>query len=428
MQKNSEVGKLINEILMEFRTEHFMLQLAVIVFSIFLAWLATRKFRNLQGESQGAIKVGLGGINRVIFPLTAMLFVFIAREIVRHWGAIALFNIAFPLLASLALVRLAVYMLRLIFSPSGWLKAFERYIAIAIWGGVALHIIGLLPEIIAILESLTFPVGKNKISLFDLLYGLLSTVITLLVSITVASTLERRLMASEQIDMSLRVVFSKLIHALFIFIGIVIAMTLAGIDITVLSVFGGALGVGLGLGLKTIASNYLSGFIILLDRSIRIGDMVTIDNRFGSIASITSRYVVVKGQDGTEAVIPNDTLINSTVLNHSYTNHEIRISIPIQISYDNSPEQALEIMLDVARKTQRVLITPEPKAYLKNFGESGIDLELFIWIRDPEDGQLNLRSEINLAIWNQFKAAGIEIPYPQRVIKMIEDNHPTADK
>ncbi|MDP2829090.1 MAG: mechanosensitive ion channel [Sulfuricellaceae bacterium] len=428
MQKNSEVGKLLNEVLMEFKTEHFVLQLAVIAFSIFLAWLATRKFRNLQGESQGAMKVGLGSINRVIFPLTAMLFTFAAREIFRHWGHISLFNIAFPLLASLALVRLAVYMLRLIFSPSGWLKTFERYIAISIWTGVALYIIGLLPEVIAVLESITFSVSKSKISLFDLLSGLLSIVVTLLLSVSIASALERRLMASEQVDMSLRVVFSKLIHALFVLIGVIVALTLAGIDITVLSVFGGALGVGLGLGLKTIASNYLSGFIILLDRSIRIGDMVTIDNRFGSIASITSRYVVVKGQDGTEAVIPNDTLINSTVLNHSYTNHEIRISIPIQISYDNSPEQAMEIMLGVARSMQRVLITPEPNVFLKNFGENGIDLELYIWIRDPEEGQLNLRSEINLAIWKQFKEASIEIPYPQRVIKMIEENRPTSDK
>lgn len=420
MQKNSEVGKLLNELALELKTEHFVLQLAIIAFCIFLAWLATRKFRRQENTAQGAKKVGVGSLNRVIFPLTAMLFVFAAREILRHWSHISLFNVAFPLLASFALVRLSVYLLRLAFSPSGWLRAFERYIAVAIWTGVALHIIGLLPEIIAVLESISFPVSKSKVSLFDLLYGLLSIVLTLLVSTSIAAALERRLMASDQVDMSLRVVFSKLIKAMFVFVGIIVAMTLAGIDITILSVFGGALGVGLGLGLKTIASNYLSGFIILLDRSIRIGDMVTIDNRFGSIETITSRYVVVKGQDGTEAVIPNDTLINSTVLNHSYTNHEIRISIPVQISYDNSPEQAMEIMLGIARNMQRVLVSPEPKVFLKNFGENGIDLELFIWIRDPEEGQMNLRSEINLAIWKQFKEAGIEIPYPQRVIKMIE--------
>lgn len=415
---SNEIGKLLQELLLDLRTERIFVQLFAIALSIFLAWLITRKFSNLKKETQGAMKVGLGGVDRVIFPLTAMLFVFIAREIVRHWEQISLLNIAFPLLASFALVRLAVYMLRLIFSPSGWVRSFERYIAIAIWTGVALHIVGLLPDIIAVLESVHIPISKHKLSLFDLLQGLFSIVVTLLVAMTLASTLERRLMAAEQIDMSLRVVFTKLTQALFIIMGIITALTLAGIDITILSVFGGALGVGLGLGLKTIASNYMSGFIILLDRSIRIGDMVTIDNRFGSVASITSRYVVVKGQDGTEAVIPNDTLINSTVLNHSYTNHEIRISIPIQISYDNSPEQAMMIMLEAAKGSNRVLITPEPKVFLKNFGENGIDLELFVWIRDPEEGQLNLRSEINLTIWREFQQHGIEIPYPQRVVKL----------
>ena len=164
----------------------------------------------------------------------------------------------------------------------------------------------------------------------------------------------------------------------------------------------------------------MSGFIILLDRSVRIGDMVTVDNRYGKVVNITSRYAVVRGHDGTEALIPNETLISSTVLNHSYSNHEIRINISLQVSYESPLEKAMEIMLNTARNHPRVLRDPESQVLLKTFADSGIELELELWISDPDSGLQNLRSELNLEIWRSFQQQGIEIPYPQRVVKLLK--------
>ncbi|MFH2211865.1 MAG: mechanosensitive ion channel domain-containing protein [Pseudomonadota bacterium] len=418
MQSTQEIHNLLLELLRDLGQTAILWQIATLVLDLGLAWMVTRLVRKQIPEQEGAWKLGLGGVDRIIFPLTALLLVVVSKTVLNHWHSISGLNLAVPLLLSLALVRLAVYMLRHIFAPSGWLHTSERFIAILIWGGVALHITGFLPEILQVMEELSFHVGRQKISLLMILNALLAVAVMLLVVMWLASTLEKQLMAADKLDMSLRVVLAKILRAGLVLFGILIALPLAGIDITALSVFGGALGVGIGFGLQKIASNYVSGFIILLDRSIRIGDLVTVDNRYGTVTSITSRYVVVKGLDGTEAIIPNEALITSTVLNHSYTNNEVRISIPIQVSYDSPLEKATQIMLEAAISQPRVLREPEPRAYLKSFGESGIDLEMSIWINDPEEGQLNLRSDINWAIWQKFQQAGIEIPFPQRVVKL----------
>lgn len=418
MQSTQEIHNLLLELLRDLGQTAILWQIATLVLDLGLAWMVTRLVRKQIPEQEGAWKLGLGGVDRIIFPLTALLLVVVSKTVLNHWHSISGLNLAVPLLLSLALVRLAVYMLRHIFAPSGWLHTSERFIAILIWSGVALHITGFLPEILQVMEELSFHVGRQKISLLMILNALLAVAVMLLVVMWLASTLEKQLMAADKLDMSLRVVLAKILRAGLVLFGILIALPLAGIDITALSVFGGALGVGIGFGLQKIASNYVSGFIILLDRSIRIGDLVTVDNRYGTVTSITSRYVVVKGLDGTEAIIPNEALITSTVLNHSYTNNEVRISIPIQVSYDSPLEKATQIMLEAAISQPRVLREPEPRAYLKSFGESGIDLEMSIWINDPEEGQLNLRSDINWAIWQEFQQAGIEIPFPQRVVKL----------
>lgn len=420
MQNTQEIHNLLLELLNDLGQTAMLWQIAALALSLGLAWLSTRLIRKQIPAQEGAWKLGMGGVERIIFPLTALLLVIVAKTLLGHWHSISVLNLAIPLLLSLALVRLAVYMLRHIFAPSGWLHTSERFIAILIWSGVALHISGFLPEILGVLEDFSFRIGRQRISLLMVLSALLSIAVTLLVAMWLASTLEKRLMAADRLDMSLRVVLAKLIRAGLLLLGVLVALPIAGIDITVLSVFGGALGVGIGFGLQKIASNYVSGFIILLDRSIRIGDLVTIDNRYGSVSAITSRYVVVKGMDGTEAIIPNETLITSTVLNHSYTSHELRISIPVQISYDSPLEKAMAIMLEVACSHPRVMQGNEPRVFLKSFADNGIELELSLWIKDPEEGQQNLRSEINLAIWRAFRDSGIEIPYPQRVVKLLQ--------
>lgn len=410
---------LLTELLSDLEQTRILWQLAVLGFSLTLAWSFSRLLRSRLPKSEGAAKVGLGGVSRVAFPLVALLLVVIGKTVLKNWHSVHLLNIATSLLLALALVRLAVYALRHIFAPSGWLHSSERFIATAIWIGLALHLTGFLPEILDAMDELSFHIGKQKISLLTILSGILSVLVTMLAAMWLGRILENRMMAAETLDMNLRVVLAKLFRAILVVLGILVALPLAGIDITVLSVFGGALGVGIGFGLQKIASNYVSGFIILLDRSIHPGDVLTVDNRFGTVSQLTARYLVLRSRDGTEAIIPNESLISSTVINHSLTNPQIRISIPVPISYQSNLEQAMTIMKEAAAKHPRVLTDPETKVYLKSFGDNGIDLEMRLWIEDPEEGQLNLRSDINLEIWRRFQEEGIKIPYPQREIRII---------
>jgi small-conductance mechanosensitive channel len=195
-------------------------------------------------------------------------------------------------------------------------------------------------------------------------------------------------------------------------------------------VFGGALGVGLGLGLQKIASNYISGFIILLDRSLHIGDIVIVNNRKGEVTSLTTRYVVIRGDDGTDALIPNDTFITSTVISQTYSNRMVRLIVPFQISYASSVEVAMNIILSAAKKRPQILTDPGPDVLLKEFADSGINLELIIWVEDPEGGALKLRSDLNLEILGEFRKNGIDIPFPQHEVRLIppENSGKQTDK
>ena len=394
-------------------------QIALLALSFVLAWGINHLLLGRLSKSEWVSKIGLGGISRIAFPLVALLIVLIGRAVLKNWHSINILNIVVPLLSALMLIRLVVYIIRQVFVSSSWLQSSEQFIAMIIWVGFALYLTGYLPEVLDAMDHFGFHVGKQRISLLLVLSGILSIFVTMLVAMWLGKTFEHKVMATENLDMNLRVVLSKLIRACLVVVGVLIALPLAGIDITVLSVFGGALGVGIGFGLQKIASNYVSGFIILLDRSIHPGDVLTVDGRFGKVSQLTTRYVVLENNDGTEAIIPNEILITSTVINHSFTNRQIRVGITIQISYQSDLYLAMEIMKQAAENQTRVLADPETKVYLKSFSDNGIDLEMGVWISDPEEGQLNLRSDINLEIWRKFQASGIEIPYPQRDVRII---------
>ena len=400
-------------------------QLALLAISLVLAWGVSRLLKDRVPKPEGLSKVSLGGISRVMFPLTALLLVLIGKTVLKNWYSVNLLDIVVSLLFALALIRLVIYILRQVFAPGSWLHGSERFIAMTIWFGFALHLTGFLPEILDAMDSLSFNIGKQRISLLIILSVILTILATMLAAMWLGRMLEHRVMVAETMDMNSRMILSKLIRASLVVIGILIALPLAGVDITVLSVFGGALAVGIGFGLQKVAGNYVSGFIILLDRSIHPGDVLTVDGRFGKVSQLTTRYLVLQSNDGTEAIVPNEILISSTVINHSYTNRNMRIAIPVQISYQSDLHRAMEIMKQAAANQIRVLTDPEIKVYLKSFGDNGIDLEMGIWINDPEEGQLDLRSDINIEIWSEFQKSGIEIPYPQRDIRII-NGQPSA--
>jgi len=395
-------------------------ELAIVGACFMLGWLFDRRVRLKSDSEAELVRVGLGGVNRVLLPLTTLVVLLVALALFQHWHAPFFISIALPLTVALALIRLLVYALRGLFGTPTWLPASERAISFTIWGLVLLYFTGVLPELRTALSDIEIPVGSNQLSVYDILRGTLAIVLTLAITLWLSGLVERRLMHAPNLDTNLRAVLAKFIRAILLVAGVLFALQAVGIDLTLLAVFGGALGVGVGLGLQKLASNYIAGFTILLDRSIRLGDMITVDNRYGIVSKVTARYVVVRSLDGIEAVVPNETLATTTVLNHTYTSKEVRIGIPFQVSYDSDVELALKLLADAAQAEPRVLGAPNgPEGFVVRFAENGIDLELGIWINDPENGQLSLRSALNRRIWQAFQSSGIRIPFPQREYRIV---------
>ena len=396
-------------------------QLLVIAGCLLLALLGERLLLRQQPVEGRAWELGRRGLKRIAFPLMALLLVLLARVVAGEWISVGLFSLALPLLGSLAVIRVVFYVLRVSLVGAAWLASFERVFALLVWAIVALHILGLLPEVIAVVESVSFNAGKQKLNLWHLMQGLVAVLATVLAALWLSSAIEARLEGAVGLDDNLRQVFARLTKALLILLAVLIVLPLVGIDLTTLSVFGGALGVGLGFGLQKIASNYVSGFIILLDHSIRIGNTISVGADRGVVTRITTRYTVVKNATGVEALVPNELLVGSVVQNESYSDRQVRIALPVQVSYDSDLERAMSIMAAAATAQPRVLADPAPAVLLKEFADSGINLELGFWVGDPEQGVGGLRSDINLALWRGFKQAGIAIPYPQREVRILKD-------
>jgi len=285
---------------------------------------------------------------------------------------------------------------------------------------------GILPEVRDALDDIAFTAGKQRISLLLVIQGLVSVAVTLAISLWVARIVEDRVLAAERIELSTRVVIAKLVRAVAFTLAILVALPVVGIDITALSVFGGALGVGIGFGLQKIASNYVSGYIILLDRSIRIGDLVTVDNRHGVVKAIQSRYTVIRSLDGTESIIPNETMITQAVTNHSFTDRKVLVKVKVAVGYGSDMDRVFALLLEAARRQPRVLAEPAPAAWITALGDSGIEVELGAWISDPDQGQSALRGAILLDALEAFRAEGIEIPFPQRDVRIVQAPAPAG--
>ncbi|MDB5812873.1 MAG: mechanosensitive ion channel protein MscS [Betaproteobacteria bacterium] len=396
-------------------------QVGVIAVSLLIGTGVSYRVKpRLAGGTGSRLEVGLDNVRRLVLPLTALVLVLAGRAVLTIFQLnINLLNVAVPLLTAMAIISFVVHLQRLVLRPGNLLATFERTIVWLVWLGFAFYVMGLAPDILEFFDNVSFKVGGHRISLLLIGQAFLWVAIALLLSLWIGHLLEDRLMSASGMAMSLRVMLAKLVRALLVLVAGLIVLPLVGIDLTALSVFGGALGVGLGFGLQKVASNYISGFIILLDRSVTIGDLVTIDKNSGKLTKMTARYVVVRAQDGTEAIIPNETVITSAVINQSYTDRKVAISSSVQVSYDSDLELAMRVLCEIAQKNPRVLHEPAPTCLIKGFADSGVELELGAWVEDPEHGVTNLRSEIYLHIWQEFRAHGIAIPYPQREVRVV---------
>lgn len=404
-------------------------ELAVLAGIFLITWLALRRLRAWV-EGSASLRGHLSGTdwNRLLLPAGLLPSVAVARAILGHWQSVHLFNLAMPLLLSFIAIQGCFFLLRRILRPSRALQVVEKMVSWLVWIVFALHLTGYLEAVIAALHAVGFSIGKQQLTLYTLLVGLLSVTLTLMIALWLAHLLENRLIGAMPLAPNLRLAFSKLARGLFIVLAILIALPLVGIDLTVLSVFGGALGVGLGLGLQKIAANYVSGFTLLLEQSIRIGDMIQVDRHYGEVKEIATRYTVLRAPDGSESVIPNESMIISPVVNRSLTDRNYLISLPVQVAYGSDLEGVRKVLLAIAENNPRVLRDPPPRVRLLGFGESGIDIALAVWIADPEAGEINLRSDLNWEIWAAFQRENIEIPFPQRVVRLVEGDAATGAK
>ncbi|CAN4267345.1 MscS Small-conductance mechanosensitive channel [Methylophilaceae bacterium] len=419
---NQEMQLVWTELFFDLTTPFALWQLAIIAMAASFAWAINSLVRSkVMRSAPESWKLGIGGINRVLFPLISLIGIQLATLALTlmHSPAASLLHLVSTLLIALVLIRIAAYAVRYIMAPSGIVKTLENSITSFILIVLGLYLSGLLLPLLDVLESVQFSLGKSQLNLLLVLQAILTIILTIFIALSLSRVLENKLMRNEHINMNMRVVMSKLLRGFLLVIALLIGLSAVGLDVTLLSVFGGALGVGLGFGLQRIASNYVSGFIILLDRSMQIGDVLTVDNHYGVVTDLRTRYLVLHKLDDTEVIIPNEMLIINPVINHSHTNPKARVQLPVQISYDSPLETAMQVIAEAAKQHPRVLATPAPTVHIKGFADNGIDLILTIWMPDPEEGPAVMQSELYLAIWRTFKANNISIPYPQREVRIL---------
>lgn len=310
------------------------------------------------------------------------------------------------LLTAWVIIRLSASLVR----DPVWSKA----VAITAWTIAALTILELLQPALALLDQLAITVGGLRISALLVIKGMLAMAVLLGLATFASRLLERRIKSAPNLTPSVQVLFSKLLKIVLVTIAVVVALSSVGLDLTAFAVFSGAVGVGVGFGLQKVVANLISGVILLLDRSVKPGDVIGVGETYGWIDSLGARYVSVVTRDGIEHLIPNEDLIVNRVENWSYSNNLVRLKIPIGVAYHCDPRQALRLCLEAAGATRRVLGEPAPVCLVKGFGDSSVDLELRIWIRDPANGTANVKSDVLLNVWDRFHHHGIEIPFPQR--------------
>ena len=393
----------------------FLILLASVLLSYYFVADNLKRFVSNKAKS----KILKDGLARILFPLCSIILIGVAQTITSLFFTQGVLLLGQKLLIALLIIRTSVYLVRYLTNQNSIIRSLENVISIIIWILFLLQISGILPQIIDALDNITFKIGAQKLSLLVMIQAVFAIFIAILVAMTISKFIENKLLKTSQLDPNARVMLGKVFRIFLYFVAVVVSLSSIGINLTFLSVLGGAFGVGLAFGLQKIASNYVCGFIILMDKSIHIGDILLVGEHYGVVTLIRSRYTVLRKLDGIEVIIPNETLISENIINHSFSDRKARISIEVQISYKSSVDKAFEIMLDAAKSEKRVLKDPEPATYLRGFGDSGIDLLLSFYIVDPEEGSWGLKSDINRKIWKKFQEEGIEIPYPYRTVEIV---------
>lgn len=415
-------------LLASLQTPRALTEAAVLLACVLLAWLIAWRARRGAARRDG-IWFGDRLFDGVLFPGLALLGALVARAVVRSLWTPSVLQLAVPILSSLLLIRIAVRVLRAAFPSSHTVRLLERTLSWLIWIGLILWLTGLLPLALGELESVQWKLAGTEVSLRALLEGGLTAVAVLVGALWISAAIEARLLAGAGDDgnaLSMRKIAANATRAALLLAGVLIALGAAGIPLGALGVFGGALGVGIGFGLQKMAANYVSGFVILAERSLRIGDVVKVDGFEGRVSDIHTRYTVIRALNGRESIVPNELLITSRVENASLADRRVQLTTTVGVAYGTDIPALTPYLVAAVGAVTRVLDNPAPAVLLSAFGNDGLELTVVFWIGDPENGHGNVRSDVNLAILRTLNEREVEIPFPQRVVRVSPGAPPLA--
>ncbi len=418
-------------------TRNVLIEIAAVGLCLAAGWFAgvvLRARRRPVGRAPVAsprARFSVEGLVVIAPELLALAFVLVARAVLRgaHGDGMpfdtTLIDVAVRLIGAYAVVRVGVFLFAASLGNKTWIVHWESRATVIIWLIIAAKYLGWLDPFIDLLDGFGIAAGKSRISLWSILKLLFTLTLFVLAAAWISRWVERRLQTLGTLQPSTRIGLAKFANAFLIGLSVLLGLNAAGVDLTALTVLTGAIGLGLGFGLQSIAANFVSGFVLLMDRSIKPGDVISFSGQsgtstesFGWVHELRGRYVVVRDRDGVETLVPNQQLISNPVVNWSYTDPRIRLKLPVRISYADDPEIALAVLLQACEDQPRVLREPKPASRLMHFSDSGIELELRFWISDPQEGVNNVRSEVNRAIWRLFKEHRLTIPVAQREIRV----------
>jgi small-conductance mechanosensitive channel len=412
-------------------TRNVLMELAAVTVCLWAGWLVGAALRSRYQRIGITTPTALTwkylatqGIVVVAPMVVALVLVLASRGAMfaSHFD-VTLMDAAIQLIGAYVAVRVGVFLFAASLGNKSWMQNWETRLTLLIWLVIAAEYLRWLDPMIAALDSVGVAAGKSRISVWSILKLLFTLTLFVLVAAWISRWVERRLKRLTTLAPSTRIGIAKFANAFLIGLSILMGLNAAGVDLTALTVLTGAIGLGLGFGLQSIAANFVSGFVLLMDKSIKPGDVISLSGQagtstenFGWVQELRGRYVVVRDRDGVEMLVPNQQLISNAVINWSYTDPRIRLKLPIRVSYHDDPELALQVLLTACEGQKRVLRDPKPVSRLMHFSDSGIELELRFWIADPQDGVNNVRSDVNRAIWRLFKLHKITIPVAQREI------------
>jgi len=406
----------LQELWLDLQSPTVALELAAVAVSLVVAWLISwalgRRF-----TSPNSILFGRRLIDGVLFPACALVFTFGLKLVLIKFQRVPMLKVLLPVLVSLVLIRLLARVLAAVFPDSRSARVIEQVVSWLAWGVAVLWVTGWWGPMMDELDSLDFMLGKTRVSISHILEVVLTSGFALVLALWLSATIEQRLLTRAFDDLSMRKVASNAMRVLLLVIGTLFALSSLGFDLTTLSVVGGALGVGIGFGLQKLAANYVSGFVILLERSLRIGDFVRVDGFEGRVTDIKTRYTLVRASNGSESVVPNELLLTQRVENLSLESRHLLQTCTFWVGLESNVEQVQGLLVRAALSAEWVLSTPEPVALLAEVAPQGLRFNLNFWMEDPVNGQSLTRSRVNIAVLSALRDAGVVLVHsPQEVV------------